>query len=82
MADGGVIEGTLNHNSGDYIVHGNTIPETSRFGLNPIWAFNFGDPSVAASATEAGAKDTVLTPVGTLFNLSLALGKPLRRLMN
>ena len=55
--------------------YGNTIPETSRFGLNPIWAFNFGDTSVAASATEAGAKDTVLTPVGTLFNLSLALGK-------
>ena len=79
LRDGGIIDGTLNHNSGDYVVHGNTIPETCRFGLNPIWAFNFGDPSVAASATEAGAKATVLTPVGTLFNLSLALGKAARQ---
>ena len=30
---------------------------------------------MAASATEAGAKATVLTPIGTLFNLSLALAK-------
>ena len=55
--------------------YGQEINQMSLLGLNPIWAFNFGDPSVAASATEAGAKDTVLTPIGTLFNLSLALAK-------
>ena len=61
--------------SSDLINHGQTVNQMSLFGLNPIWAFNFGDPSVAASATEAGAKATVLTPIGTLFNLSLALAK-------
>mgnify|MGYP003660167974 FL=1 len=59
----------------DLTVYGQVVNQMSLFGLNPIWAFNFGDPSVAASATEAGGKDTVLTPIGTLFNLSLALAK-------
>ena len=59
----------------DYVHYGQSINQMSMFGLNPCWAFNFGDPSVAASATEAGGKGTVLTPIGTLFNLSLALGK-------
>ena len=45
----------------------------SSMGMNPIWAFNFGDPSVAASATLQGAHASVLTPVGTLYNLSRAL---------
>jgi len=61
--------------NGSITRHGQDINQMSLYGLNPIWAFNFGDPSVAASATEAGAKDTVLTPIGTLFNLSLALAK-------
>ena len=53
--------------------YGQEISQMSLFGLNPIWAFNFGRHGVDES--EAGAKDTVLTPNGTLFNLSLALAK-------
>ena len=58
--------GTLKYQSAD-------LPLITMMGLNPIWAFNFGDPSDPASATADGAKDTVLTPVGTLYNLSKCL---------
>jgi hypothetical protein len=74
LTDGGTVTGDITHDGG-LTRYGNVYNEQSRLGLNPIWAFNFGDPSVVASGTEAGAKATILTPISTLFNLSLALGK-------
>lgn len=60
------IPGTLKYQTSE-------LPLITMMGLNPTWAFNFGDPSVPASATAAGAKGNVLTPVGTLYNLSKCL---------
>ena len=60
------IPGTLKYQTSE-------LPLITMMGLNPIWAFNFGDPSALASAAAAGAKATVLTPAGTLYNLSKCL---------
>ena len=63
---------TLN---GALTINNNLVSQMSLYGLNPSWAFNFGSPAVVASGTAIGACATLLTPISTLFNLSLALGK-------
>ena len=60
------IPGTLKYQNAE-------LPLITMMGLNPTWAFNFGDPSVATSATAAGALATIITPAGTLYNLSKCL---------
>jgi len=49
---------------------------TTLLGLNPTWRLNFGGATLAAGSntTDLHMLD-VLTPVNTLFNLSLALAK-------
>ena len=53
-----------------------SLPECLSLGLNPTWNLNFGGSALQAADNKASAATLdVLTPVNTMFRMSLALAR-------